>query len=353
MPPHHRKTAPTDLRRLRRIENAYWTLFVVLLVLLSATVIIQYLTADPGETVRGTAVSEGAHRRIVSVGLSGLVVVFTLYLTAKRQEIQRLKRSLFDQRALSERLEERTVEMENALDGLRRANRLRDALFSVVSRDVREPLSAIRNTSDGTVIRRETERLSRLVSDLLDLSDLDSGRASWSLSAQDPAAILRRVLAEAEPLASERGISLRRIVEEDLPEILVDRERLGRVLSRLAESAIRSSPGGGSVDLSVHADDDDGMLHLRIRNDRPDFSEEERSSFFALAEGDGGGSGVPAGGDEIGFAIAHRVVRHLGGRLLLEAKERARRAYVIILPAPNLGPPPRRDAGETAATVSP
>ena len=184
------------------------------------------------------------------------------------------------------------------------------------------------------------------MNDLIELADLESGRTAWSLSAQTIPGILRDVFHETDPIAHSRGITLLRSPDERLPEILVDRARLTRALIRVTEWAILHSPLGGTVELTACSAE--GAVRIAIRSEGAGFSEEERESFGSFLDKEEGKAPESITAMEMGLAVAHRVVRHFGGRLVLKEGKAVKRSCTIVLLTPNLSLPSRRMV-ETAA----
>ena len=100
---------------------------------------------------------------------------------------------------------------------------------------------------------KESERLTRLINDILDLSRIESGRMEWHLSTCDPKEIVDDALAATSGLFKEKGIALEPEFASDLPRITVDRDRLMQVVINLLSNAAKFAqtgrrPGQGAPD---------------------------------------------------------------------------------------------------------
>src|SRR5439155_26282917 len=98
-----------------------------------------------------------------------------------------------------------------------------------------------------TVMLQQSERLSRLVEQLLDLSRLESGDVPLGLEPVELGPLVQRVVGELEVARPEAALNVRTEVPPDLPPITADRERIHQVLFNLLDTAFRSTPTGGMV----------------------------------------------------------------------------------------------------------
>ncbi|MBM3321242.1 MAG: HAMP domain-containing histidine kinase [Candidatus Eisenbacteria bacterium] len=346
------KPDPTreHLEKLAQRETTYWVFSSLLLVFLATTVIIQFLTA--GDWLPDTFFLNEQYRRTLSVGLPGLVIVFCLYITAKRREISRLKITLYDQKTLLDRLEERRRELERALAELRRVSTLKDNLLSTVSHELKNPLASIHsvaqilmNYSDKDMesrdrfyqlIHTETKRLSNLVGNLLDLAKIESGRIVWDLSAEKPEEVVRSALAVSGVLAQEKKIGLREEIAPGLPELLVDRDRIIQVLTNLIGNAIKFTPEGGTITVSARSAADKGKKFVRfsIRDTGPGVSPDQRERIFEWFHQAPPPDGRKVEGTGLGLAISREIVHHFGGRIWVESKPRHGSEFIFTIPVP-------------------
>lgn len=357
------------LDKLTRRESAYWVLSAVLLTLLSGVVIVQFLSAgnDFGEEF----LSRAQERQTLAIGLPGLVILFCLYVTMKRREITRLKTTLYDQRELLGRLEERTRELEKTLEELTRVSRLKDNLLSTVSHELQTPLTSIhsvaqilmkygddRNRSHEDfykIIYTETRRLSSLVDNLLDLARIESGKMVWDLSVQEPRDIIRAAVGLSSVVARERKITLREETTRPLPPVLVDRDRMVQVMMNLIGNALKFTPDRGVITVSAEstkAGDREEWIRFSVRDTGAGVPEEERTrifEWFHQARTPAGGNKTPGTG--LGLAISREIVEHFGGRIWVEDAPGGGAEFFFTLPVTKLAdaPPAPERAPETAS----
>jgi PAS domain S-box-containing protein len=177
-------------------------------------------------------------------------------------------------RALAEELGLRAaVAVENArlYNAARGATRARDDMLSVVSHDLRNPIHTVfmsaafllellpeegRKTERTQVgiIRRAAERANRLIQDLLDITHIESGRLSLDKTRLHAAAIVYEVLEQGQMLAGQCGVELVRGALDRSAAILADRDRVVQALGNLVGNALKFTPAGGRVTVSVERD---------------------------------------------------------------------------------------------------
>jgi signal transduction histidine kinase len=348
------KSAPNrgNLDKLAHRETLYWVLSAVLLTLLSLVVIAQFLTAEGsfGDEI----FAQAGDRRTLAIGLPGLVILFCLYVTLKRREIARLKTTLFDQKALLVRLEERTHELEKTLDELTRVSQLKDNLLSTVSHELQTPLTSIHSVAQlllkyghdpnrsheefYRIIYGETRRLSALVTNLLDLAKIESGKMVWELSVQNPREILQASLSVSAVLAAERKITMREEITGNLPPILVDRDRIVQVLTNLIGNALKFTPEQGAITVAASESDDPDASELcfSVRDTGPGVPESERSRIFEWFHQAPTGGSAKTPGSGLGLAICREIVEHFGGRIWVDRAPEGGADFSFTVPVAKL-----------------
>lgn len=283
-------------------------------------------------------VESDAHRRAIPL-LAEADRVGTLLIPREAQaaDVQRLVAALgalLDARHRRSELEEQTVETR----ALRRSDSLKTALLRAVSHDLRSPLTAIRAAAGSIgsptiggeerhelaeVIAGETDRLSHLVENLLDLSRLESGTAE---AHPEPCAI-EEVVEAAASSAPLRDASLDIKLPADLPAVRADPAQLERVVSNLLENAVRYSNNGDPV--AVRADSTGNRLHLRITDHGPGIATSDLEHIF---EPFYRGSAVSGHGSGLGLAIAKGFVEANGGRIWARSLPGQGSTFTIDLP---------------------
>ncbi len=238
---------------------------------------------------------------------------------------------------------------------LQSSDRHRKELVANVSHELRTPISALRalleNVVDGVseadpetmrAALGQTERLGRLVADLLDLSRLDSGVVPLSahrfevwpfLSGVLKAASIKPGVTMASQTRSRSDVHLQ--LEVSPPELAgyADPERLHQVISNLVDNAVRHSPPSGRVTVRARRGAAPDGLELEVQDEGPGIPQAQWSKVFErFSRG-----GIPAphgsgsdGGTGLGLAIARWAVELHGGRIRVAESERGCRMHLTL-----------------------
>jgi signal transduction histidine kinase len=221
--------------------------------------------------------------------------------------------------------------------------RLRRDLVANVSHELKTPISALRahleNLLDGVerpdpetlqVMLAQSERLGRLVDQLLDLSRLESGDVPLHREEVALAPLVSQVLSEIEVAGAGRSVELERAVPEDLPAVYADRERIHQVLFNLLDNAVRFTPAGGRV--TVSADRHDGSVDVHVADTGPGIPPEHLPRLFERFYRADPARSQKEGGTGIGLAIARSVVEAHGGRIWADSSPGQGSVFTFELP---------------------
>jgi NtrC-family two-component system sensor histidine kinase KinB len=161
------------------------------------------------------------------------------------------------------------------------------------------------------VAEQETDRLIRLVNQLLDWTRWQSGRLTIDRRSVDLAEIARRAVVLNEGRVRHRNISLQAEIPQELPCVSGDTDRLERVLLNLLDNAVKFTPGGGQITLEVRRSE--GEIEVVVQDTGRGMSDEERArAFEPYYHGQGGGTGL-------GLAITRAIVEAHGGRIAIHS----------------------------------
>jgi two-component system, OmpR family, sensor histidine kinase KdpD len=237
----------------------------------------------------------------------------------------------------------RRAELESQLietKALRRSDAVQKAILRAVSHDLRSPLTSITAAvrelrSDAlsehardeltSVAASETERLSRLVENLLDLSRLQAGRAEPTLSWSSIEEIVRAAVDSVSAGDEHFDIAL----DEGLPPLKCDPTQLERALANVLENSARFADDRR---VNVSANATGRWLTLRVSDHGPGIASEELERIFEPFHRS---IGEPAGGSGLGLAIARGFVEANGGRLRAESVSGDGSTFVFQLPLPS------------------
>jgi signal transduction histidine kinase len=228
------------------------------------------------------------------------------------------------------------------------AARAREDLLAVVAHDLRNPLGAVQlkavlagrklakggDDADAVVrdleaIGRNAEHMARLISDLVDVASIESGRLSVLCAPQPVAQVLHAATDVVRALAEQRGLELELQISHPEARVSCDRERLVQILSNILGNAIKFTPPGGRVTVEAAATNDD-TITFAICDTGPGIPKEERERVFERyvrvgAKKQGGGIGL-------GLFIAKGLVAAHGGRIWIEAAPAGGTRVAFTLP---------------------
>jgi two-component system sensor histidine kinase BaeS len=223
---------------------------------------------------------------------------------------------------------------------LAEAEELERNFLMSVSHELRTPLTAIRGHLEAVregvvaepaaraesldVIAAETDRLERLVGDVLDLAKLDARRFTVLREEVDMGRLLDRAYASFGEEARRRGIDYRCLANER-PVITTDGDRVLQIISNLLANAFRWTPDGGSIELALDAEN--GAVSVAVADSGPGIEREEQERIFRpFWSLDGGGTGL-------GLTIARELAVALGGRIELASARGEGSRFALVLPA--------------------
>jgi two-component system sensor histidine kinase KdpD len=228
------------------------------------------------------------------------------------------------------------------------AERLRNALLSSVSHDLRTPLATIMGSAsslleNGTHFQRgtwqdmlqsivdEAERLNRLVSNLLDMTRLESGALAVKKEWHPLEEVIGAALARMEKRLGDRPMAIR--VPADLPLVRIDGVLIEQVLINLLDNGLKYTPVGRGIDISASASDAAVLVEVADRG--PGFApgEEERvfDKFYR-------GQTAESRGVGLGLAICRAIVEAHGGKIWAENRPGGGAAFRFTLPAKEAPP---------------
>ncbi|GAA2302774.1 HAMP domain-containing sensor histidine kinase [Actinomadura luteofluorescens] len=234
---------------------------------------------------------------------------------------------------------------------LAEVDRQRREFVANVSHELRTPISALHavleNVADGVTPATpdvletaldQTERLGRLVTQLLDLSRVEAGAAALDVADIDIAAFVADVVAEARAGRPEA------VFEPDVTPGLraaADRDRLHQVVANLLDNAARHGPDGRPVTVTARPAGPPGGLVIEVADEGPGIPPEERARVFErFSRGSAPGSGTPGGGTGLGLAIANWATELHGGDITVMDTPTGCRIRVVIPADPATRPAP-------------
>ncbi len=237
----------------------------------------------------------------------------------------------------SRRLEEKSRQLEAATRNLRAANeqlqeldRLKDDFISTISHELRTPLTSIRSFGEIlldsprmsgakrkqflAIIIKESERLTRLIDQILDLAKMEAGRMEWRMTDIDPKEVIEEALAATSGLFNERGVRIEAPLPDRLPRVRVDRDRFMQVIVNLLSNAVKfcdRDKGWVGVEASLTREG----LQVDVRDNGPGIARAEQIAIFEKFQQVGDTLADTPRGTGLGLPICRQIIEHFGGRI--------------------------------------
>lgn len=240
----------------------------------------------------------------------------------------------------------RAVFVFHDVTALKRLERVRSDFIANVSHELRTPLTSIigyiEALLDGAheeastrkeflgIIKTHADRLSALVHDLLQLSQIESGEYRWRRDAVDIVALARRSVALVHPLAQRRRISVRCESDTNTACVIGDEEKLTQVLVNLLDNAVKYTEPGGSVDASVHATA--GRVTVSVQDTGIGIPAGDRDRIFERFYRVDRARSRESGGTGLGLSIVKHVVEAHGGAVTVESRLGEGSVFTVTIP---------------------
>lgn len=250
---------------------------------------------------------------------------------------------------------------------LRRLRQIRSEFIDNLSHELRTPLSTVsllaetlaRDAATADVppkmrdriglIEVETGHLVQMVNELLDLARIEGGS---QLRLEDEISLPALAAASVERIrlfADRQGVALAVTADPDVPTVTGDEGRLGQVLLNLLHNAVKFSPDGGEVTVSIRSDAEAGLVEVAVRDQGMGIPRADRARIFErFYKADR--ARVRGGGTGLGLAIARHIVEGHGGRIGVESDEGRGSTFTFTIPV--AGPPSETPGAATSIDPS-
>lgn len=279
-------------------------------------------------------------------------------LRESQEELESWNKKLEEEvRKRTEALSEANSELAKANEHLKELDKEKTRFLNTVAHDLRTPLTSIRTYADMVlmfkdepaeihdeflnIIIQESDRLSNLINNLLNLARIEAGTLQYEKKPVDLRELISHFISVYKGQADALGISLTAHVPEDLPYAIGDRDGLGQLIANLLGNALKFTPRDGEIQIVV----------------KPDFTSEESSDYQHLCVSiSDTGIGIPeeyhdrifekfgrgemeertaSEGVGLGLSIAKRIVEYHNGRIWVESEEGKGSCFAFTLPVDN------------------
>ena len=247
---------------------------------------------------------------------------------------------------LEGKVRQRTAELEEANRRLTELDRLKSDFVSTVSHELRTPLTSIRSLSESllsgvdipqerryqflAIITQESQRLSRMINQLLDLSRIEAGKMEWLLQPVDLGEIVAHAVEINRSLFDDKAIDLTFAPADSAMAVLADRDKIIQVLTNLLSNAAKFTPPGGRV--RIRAFVENGQAAVEVEDTGIGIPSEQIEAIFERFRQVGDTLTSKPGGAGLGLPISREIVNHHGGTLTVRSVVDQGACFLMMLP---------------------
>ncbi len=274
-----------------------------------------------------------------------------LEIEKNRQELEDLNRNLefrvtektenltkaYDRLQLSnQNLAVANRELELANKKLKDIDQMKSDFISVVSHELRTPLTSIKAFTELilmkprmmvdkrsrllSIINNESDRLARLINDILDLTKIEAGKLSWHISRVSLKEVILSSVSGIQSLADNKSLSITTRFPGPLPELYGDRDRLQQVITNILSNSIKFTPQGGSIIISAAAEHHPRhQIIVRIADTGVGVPAKDLEMIFEKFQRSGDILTTNTEGTGLGLTITKQIVEYHGGRIWAES----------------------------------
>jgi signal transduction histidine kinase len=302
----------------------------------------------PKEGCKGVFfVGEQNQDMAITEGDEELIAVVSDEIGQALENARLFEKTWKSQQELEQKVEERTRELTSVLEEVKRVSKLKTDFISSVSHELRTPLTSIKGYAAilleeklGALPQAVKDRLERvnhhsnelvnMVNDLLDISRLESGKATMRLEKQD----LKNIIAAASDLiliqCKNKNIELAQDIPGDLPAVSVDRSQIERVFINLLGNAVKFTPEKGKITIKAFVND--GFVQVEIQDSGIGIPPESLSLIFDEFYRVDNPINQQVKGTGLGLSLVKHIIEAHKGKIRVESRIGKGSTFSFTLP---------------------
>ena len=263
--------------------------------------------------------------------------------------LMRLRKVLEErQRFIS--LKDYAAELERANQELKKIDEMKSEFVSVASHELRTPLAAIKNavqlmlqgktgeinenqTKFLSMAERNINRLTSILNSLLDLSRIESGKIGLKFEEMDLRGSIEFILSSLKPQTNGKSIQFKMEIQEELPSVYGDREKLEQILTNLVGNATKFTPEGGEISVSAKpSEEEEAMVAISVRDSGIGIPEDQLDKVFEKFHQVEDSLRRSITGTGLGLAITKGLVEAQHGKIWVESELGKGSTFTFTLP---------------------
>lgn len=275
------------------------------------------------------------------------ILVIVRDITARKEMQERINR-------YSTQLEQNLSELQEAYQKLKELDQMKDNFLSTVSHELRTPLTSIKSFAEIlltyendaetqreflNIINDESDRLTRLINDFLDLTKIEAGHVVWETDMVNMGEIIESAISVSEGMVKKMNLKLESKIESGLVPVCGDRDRFIQVLTNLISNATKFSPESGII--NVHAEaimnekdpEEPVQIKVSVVDHGKGIAPQDQETIFQKFTQIGDTLRDKPPGTGLGLAICREIITHYGGSIWVESELGQGSKFSFILPA--------------------
>ncbi len=303
--------------------------------------------------------SASARRLVIAMSAVAIVLIIvtsflntrsiTLPLTILMEKTKEISKGIFDDNlniTSPPEISELTTAFNSMCERLKRVDKMKSDFLSSMSHELRTPLTSIKEginlLRDGVggvipekqkrllaILSEESKRLIDLVNSLLDLSKMEAGMMTYSFETASLSPLIQKAATEMTPLVEAKKITLKTTIDEGLPVVKIDREKILQVLRNLIGNAVKFTPDGGHVTVAARLIN--RGVEVSVSDTGPGIPAENLTTIFEKFHQGHLKKSVYIKGTGLGLAIVKHVIVAHGGRVWAESKPGHGSSFIFVL----------------------
>jgi signal transduction histidine kinase len=266
------------------------------------------------------------------------------HLKKKSSEMEKMNRELI---SLYKSMAARTEELTRANNQLRKLDQMKSDFISIVSHEFRSPLTSIKafskillNNKENVapeesadflrIIDQECDRLTRMINDMLDLSKLDADKMEWDMQEVVLDRVISNALESIYPLSKAKDIQIVTHLDDTLPAIIGDSDRLIQVITNLFNNAVKFTPEKGTI--KIYTEQIGSEVRVTVEDNGIGIPEDQLQDIFSKFRQGGDIVTDKPQGTGLGLPICKSILHAHKGKIWVESIQGNGSRFCITLP---------------------